>query len=361
MSSSSRFDMAPPLMNRIIEEDLQAIVAAPLPWSKLAGKTVLISGAGGFLPAYLVRTLLALREKQNPTRVIGLVRDEQRARLRFGRWLDLPDLRLLVQDVSQPVQLDEPVDFIIHAASQASPKFYGSDPVGTLEANLLGTHHLLSLARRHESEGFLFFSSGEVYGQLAPDQVPTREDQYGLVDPTQVRSCYAEGKRAAETLCVSYHHQHGVPAKIVRPFHTYGPGMSLDDGRVYADFVADIVAGRNIVMKSDGGARRAFCYLADATIGFFGVLLGGEAGQAYNVGNEEMEESILGLARRLVRLFPDKGLRVVEQPKPAEETGYLQSPIARNCPDTSKVRRLGWKPTTSIEEGFGRTVESFLT
>ncbi len=345
--------------NRIIEEDLRRITAAPLPWEDLRGKTVLVTGASGFLPAYLVESLLYLNEGGLDVRVVGLVRNEEKARVRWRHALERPDLRLVVQDVAKPLETEERVDFIIHAASQASPKFYGSDPVGTLEANILGTHHLLSLAKKHKSQGFLFFSSGEVYGQLAPDQVPTKEDQYGLVDPTQVRSCYAEGKRAAETMCVSYHHQYGVPAKIVRPFHTYGPGMSLDDGRVYADFVADIVHGRDIVMKSDGSARRAFCYLSDATIGFLQVLLQGDAGQAYNVGNEEMEESILGLAHRLVRLFPDKGLHVIEQPQPALATGYLQSPIARNCPDTSKVRRLGWKPTTSIEEGFTRTVESF--
>lgn len=347
------------MTNRIVEEDLQAITSASLPWSKLHGKTVLVTGANGFLPAYLVQSLLHLGEGGEGIRVLGLVRNEEKARQRFACFEGRSDLRLVVQDVSQPLELDEHVDFIIHAASQASPKFYGSDPVGTLSANVAGTGHLLELARQHEVESFLFFSSSEVYGQLTPEQVPTKEDEGGWLDPTFVRSCYAQSKRMGETMCVSWHHQFGVPAKIVRPFHTYGPGMSLDDGRVFADFVADIVSGRDIVMKSDGRATRAFCYLSDATIGFFRVLLEGENGQAYNIGNDRGKVSIGDLARRLVKLFPEKELQVVQQPVPASPSGYLQSAVSRSCPDISKARALGWKPTTGVEEGFKRTIESF--
>jgi nucleoside-diphosphate-sugar epimerase len=162
-----------------------------------------------------------------------------------------------------------------------------------------------------------------------------------------------------ENMCVSWWHQYGIPTKIVRPFHTYGPGLSLEDGRVYADFVADIVNNRDIIMKSDGSSRRAFCYLADAVQGFLTILLKGENGQAYNLGNPEGEISILDLAVKLVNLFPEKALKVVRKPV-LDNQDYIPSQIPRNCPDISKLSRLGWQPTTSIEEGFKRTIRSFL-
>ncbi len=348
------------MRNRIIEEDLARITSANLPWTEFAGRTVLISGANGFLPAYIVETLLYLNEKGlfPPTDVIALVRNREKAGARFAHYRNQDALRFLVQDVCTPVDLDGPVDYVVHAASQASPKYYGVDPVGTLAANVLGTHNLLRLAKEKHSIGFLFFSSGEVYGQVDSSRIPTKEDAYGILDPTDVRSCYGESKRLGETMCVSWAHQYQVPAKMLRPFHTYGPGMKLDDGRVFADFVADIINNRDIVMKSDGTAVRAFCYLADAVAGFFTVLLKGEVGQAYNVGNDRAEVSVRDLAHILVGLFPEKRLRVIQQSE-VETPGYLKSPLSRTCPDISKARRLGWEPATPVEEGFRRTIWSF--
>jgi nucleoside-diphosphate-sugar epimerase len=345
----------------IIEEDLEYIIQSDLPWGEFEGKTVLISGANGFLPAYLVETLLYLNETyhQVATQIIGLVRNVDKARARFAAYLNRSDLHFIVQDVRIPVMTDAPIDYIFHAASQASPKYFGSDPVGTLSANVLGTHNLLMLAQAKQTQGFLFFSSGEVYGQVPPEQIPISETAYGYLDPASVRACYAESKRMGETMCVAWAHQFDVPAKIVRPFHTYGPGMDLNDGRVFADFVANVVQNHNIVIKSDGSAIRPFCYLADATIGFFTVLLKGEAGQAYNIGNPNAEISILELAEMLVTLFPEKHLRVIRQPISSEASGYLPSPIVRNCPEITKVQKLGWQALTSVSAGFKRTIRSF--
>lgn len=346
--------------HRIVEEDVDRVLAAPLPWSQLDGATVLVTGAGGFLPAFLVDVLLR-RGELGPgrTTVLGLVRSRERAARRLGHLLDHPALRLIEGDAAAPPPIDGPVDFVIHAASPATPRAYGVDPVGTIAPNVLGTAHLLALARQRASRRLLFLSSGEVYGRVRDDQVPTPETALGLVDPLDVRSCYAESKRAGEALCVAWHHQHGVPAVIARPFHTYGPGLDLGDGRVFADFVADAVAGRDLVMKSDGRARRAFCYLADAAAGLFTALLRGEPGQAYNVGNPAGELSITELAELVAGLVPGRGLKVIRQPRPPDDT-YLQSHIPRNSPDVVRLAALGWSPVTPPAEGFRRTILSFL-
>ncbi|MDD4929262.1 MAG: NAD-dependent epimerase/dehydratase family protein [Gallionella sp.] len=326
-------------------------------WDKLRDKTVVITGAAGFLAAYMVETLLFLNETQqlNVT-VIAVVRNRDGFIQRFFHHLKRSDLICIEQDISLPLQVDRKIDFVIHAASQASPKYYATDPVGTLSANTLGTAQLLELARTHQTEGFLYFSSAEVYGE--PIRVPTGESDYGYLDPLAVRSCYAESKRMGENMCVSWHAQYQVPTKIVRPFHTYGPGMKLDDGRVYADFVADVVNGRDIVLKSNGLTRRSFCYLADATAGFWTVLLSGANAQAYNIGNPDGEISIRDLAKLVAGLYPEKRISVrFEHRKESED--YLTSQISVTCPDITFAKSLGWSPVTSIENGFRRTIESY--
>jgi UDP-glucuronate decarboxylase len=345
--------------NKIILEDLQQIAGSKVEWTHFIGKTVLISGANGFLPAYMVETLLYLCDVQiiKNIKVIALVRNLEKARLRFKYYLHNENLEFIVQDVCEPIFINRKIDYVIHAASQASPKYYGIDPVGTLSANTLGTINMLKLAQINCVESFLYFSSSEVYGTVGDDKIPTTENDYGYLDPTNVRSCYAESKRMGETICVSWLHQFGTPVKIIRPFHTYGPCMALDDGRVYADFISDIVNNRNIIMKSDGLARRTFCYLSDATIGYFKVLLTGKNGDAYNIGNPGCEISIIDLARRLVKLFPEKKLKL--EVLEGQNTGYLKSTVSRNCPDLTKISMLGWTPETDIDKGFYRTILSY--
>jgi len=348
------------MTNHIILEDIEQVVrSAPVDWDVFASKRVLITGASGFLPAYLVETLLFLnRTRGLDIHITALVRNHENYTKRFTQHLNNPNLTVLVQDVSKPINLKLPHHFIIHAASQASPKYYGVDPVGTLSANVLGTMQLLEVARTHPVISFMYFSSGEVYGET--QKIPTKEADYGYVDPTSVRSCYAESKRMGENMCVSWHAQYQVPTKIVRPFHTYGPGMRLDDGRVYADFVRDVTESRSIVMRSEGTALRAFCYLADATAGFFTVLLKGENAVPYNIGNSQAEISIIDLANLLVNLFPEKRLQVIKEGLHTHDR-YLQSPISRNCPDISRIKALGWQPKTNLADGFKRTIESYLT
>lgn len=346
--------------NIIIQEDLKTIYNSDIDWTKFFNTTILITGANGFLPAYLVESLLYLNfiNPKNNVKVIGLVRNIENAKNRFSEYIGSSNLEFIEQDVSDPIIFKQKVDYIIHAASQASPKYYGTDPVGTLKANVLGTINLLDFARIKEIKSFLYFSSGEVYGELESHQIPVEENTFGYLNPMNVRACYAESKRMGENICVSYFHQYNVPIKIVRPFHTYGPKMKLDDGRVYADFVSNILNNEDISMNSDGSAIRAFCYLTDATVGFFKALQDGKNGEAYNVGNSNEEYSILELAEILISLYPEKNLKVIRQLS-ENNNNYLKSPLTRNSPNIGKMKKFGWKPKVSVEKGFKRTIESY--
>jgi UDP-glucuronate decarboxylase len=347
--------------NPVILEDVEEILAQPLPWERLRNSTFLVSGAGGFLPAYLIETLAALNRQHYGIRILGVVRSRKNALERLGHLLQ-DGVTLIEHDVSQPLPTGLPAaDFIVHAASQASPRFYGTDPVGTLLANTSGTANLLDHARIKSDCKFLFFSSGEIYGSPLDPNQNLKETDIGYLDPATVRACYGESKRVGETMSVAWAHQHGVNATIVRPFHTYGPGMRLDDGRVFADFVSDILARRDIVMKSDGLALRPFCYLSDATWGFFSALLLGRNGLAYNIGNPEAEISIADLAELLAQIYPELELGVTKFADDAPRaTGYLQSPIPRSSPDICRAaEHLNWRPTIGLVKGFRRTLKSF--
>lgn len=347
--------------NSIIRADLEHIVAADLPWSKLSSTTILITGGSGFLASYLVKSLLEASDKYDLNlKLICVVRSLRGVQTRLASYLAHSGLAVVVHDISKSLPIDFPTaDIIIHSASQASPKYYGIDPVGTLMPNTLGTTYLLNHAVKCHSTHFLFFSSGEVYGIVANSDLSIREKDYGYVDPIQVRSCYAESKRMGETMCAAWSEQYGLYTTIVRPFHTYGPSISLDDGRVFADFVADVIACRDIILKSNGLARRSFCYIADATTGFLTVLLKGETAQAYNIANPNAEVSMCELADTVASLFPERGVGIRFE-KHINDNSYLKSPIPRHYPCIDKVNQLGWFPTVGIIEGFRRTIQSFL-
>jgi nucleoside-diphosphate-sugar epimerase len=308
----------------------------------------------------MIETLLYLEDIQmiKNVRILALARNEQKAKERFKQHLNRKSLHFIIQDVNIPVQVEEPIHFIIHAASQASPKYYGSDPTGTLKANTIGTCNLLEAAREKQTEAFLYFSSSEVYGNLDTLLENIREDDYGYVDPCAVRSCYAESKRMGENMCVCWAHQYGINAKIVRPFHTFGPGMALDDGRVFADFVKNIIRGENIVLNSTGAAIRAFCYLSDAVIAFFKILLYGEKAHAYNMGNPNNAISIIDLANTLVEMYKNRGIRVIQNIDNANQS-YIPSQVITNIPNVNKLLKLNWKPTIILTEGFKRTIEFY--
>ena len=339
-------------MNKILENDLINITKQDIAWEKLRGKSVMITGASGMVGTYFVRTLLKLNEISDlDIRVICVVRNVNK--------ID-DDIRnndrveILAHDVTEPFEYDNNIDYIIHAASPASPLIMKDDPVGTIAANVLGTFNTLKLASEKEVEGYMFISSREIYGQPSAEQEFFTEDTYGFVNPLDPRSCYPEGKKAAETMCASFKAQYGLNVKVARLAHTYGPGMSIYDGRVQADFLRNVVFNEDILMKSEGLPVRTYTYIADAAAGMFRILLNGED-MVYNIGDENAKISIRGLAELLAGLVPEKNISVKIEIPEGGTKGC--APFTLGILDSSRLRKIGWKPLYSIEEGFLRTIQ----
>lgn len=340
------------MIEGVIIEDLRRICQADLPWQQLEGKTVLVTGTTGMLASYVTWFLLCLHEEAGiDVSVVALCRNPQKAERYFGSYVGKPYFRMLTQDVCDPIVYEGAVDFIFHLAGNASPYFINTDPVGIIKCNLLSTMNVLELARKKQTAKVIFASTREVYG--ANEHADKLDEcSYGVLDPLNARSCYPESKRAAETLLKSYYLQYGVAFNTIRIAHAYGPTMKLEnDGRVMADLMGDVVAGRDIVLKSSGEAIRAFLYITDAVLGMFTVLFKGKAGEAYNLANETEPISIRDLAQRLASSRNDKTIQVVINE--GDQKGYCT--YRRTALDTTAIELLGWKPQTSLKEGIIRT------
>jgi nucleoside-diphosphate-sugar epimerase len=350
----------------VVQNDLDYIVRQlDSDFKKMAGKHLLITGGAGFLGYYLVQSVLhwnRLNPKATPAQVT--VCDNYMRGI--PAWLTAlstePALRTLQHDITQPVPdtLGE-VDFVIHAASIASPTYYRMHPIETMDANVNGLRILLELCRKQLERkkpvsGFLFFSSSEIYGDPPADQIPTAETYRGCVSSTGPRACYDESKRYGETLCVNFAGQFGLPVRIARPFNNYGPGLKITDRRVLPDLARELFAGKDLILLSDGSPTRTFCYVADAVIGYYRVLFRGRAGEAYNIGTETPEISMRGVAELLAKhgkeRFGYSGKVVCQQSK---ESDYLTDNPLRRCPSIAKARsHVGYAPSITLEDGLSR-------
>jgi len=346
--------------NPIIAEDLRILLANNLPWDRFAGKTVLITGAMGLIASYLIDALLFRNEvfESKPCLVLALVRDRKRAEKKFINYLGRPDLELLVQDVVHTLPTGRRYDFIIHAAGNATPKKFARDPIGTYEAAVLGTHNLLKHAHLSGCEGFLLLSSGAVHGVVSGVDTVINEETFGVVDPLSPYACYSESKRMAETMCASWARQNGLKTNICRLGHTYGPGLSREDDRAFAEFLYSVIDHDDILLHTDGRAIRPYCYLLDAADAIFRVLLFGESSNAYLVVNETATCSIKHLAETIALLDRTRKT-VVKLSDEFNLESITNSDPARKL-DTAKLRKLGWTPKFNINDGFERTYRSLL-
>ena len=352
----------------VVEEDLEYIVSSlEQELEEMADARVLLTGGAGFLGYYLTQALARWNERAGSTSQIRLTVYDNYLR-GVPDWLaDLakrPGIQLVEHDVTKPLRSDAGAfEYVVHAASVGSPTFYRRFPIETMDANVNGLRILLDHARRQQGagrpvKGFLFLSSSEIYGDPPPEAIPTPETYRGNVSCTGPRSCYDESKRFGETLSVTFARRFGLRVVVVRPFNNYGPGLRLGDRRVVPDFARDVLAGKDIVMLSDGSATRTFCYVADAVVGYYKALVRGRPGEAYNIGVEEPEISVAELARRMVEggreLFGYSG-QIVEQR--SDDNEYLIDNPTRRRPDITKARReLDYDPVISLDDGIRRSL-----
>jgi len=342
----------------IMAEDAARLLERPLPWERLAGRTVMITGATGLVAGYLCEFLL-LRNRLmggEPTRVTTLVRDLSKAQRRFGEYAESDEVEFVLQDITAPLVQLPRFDFLVHGAGNASPARFASDPVGTYAATVLGTHQLLAHAERTGAEGFLLLSSGAVHGAVPGSATVIDERTMGVVDPLDAYACYAESRRMAETMCAAWTRQNGLPTRIARLGHSYGPGLRRDDDRAFAEFVYAALDGRDIVLRSDGRAVRPYCYLADVTDALIRILLMGGDGEAYLVAYPEASCSVLELATFLSTVDPARPLAVRTESDSSTRDVVNRNP--QRALDVSKLRGLGWQPRIGYEEGFRRTLRS---
>lgn len=321
--------------------------------SAMQHKSILITGGSGLILSALTDILcLANAERGADITIYLAARTEAEISSRFTAYYGQPWLRFVPYDALKPVSFDFPADFIIHGASNAHPAAYSVEPVETLLANVTGLKELLDYAKRSESSRVLYISSSEVYGRK-DEARPYREDDYGFVDLLNPRACYPSGKRASETLCAAYYAEYGIETVIVRPGHIYGPTATPTDSRATAQFARDVIAGRDILMKSAGTQLRSYCYGMDCATAILTVLLRGKPAEAYNISNKDSIVSIRQIAEELAKAG---GCKVVF----ADATDREQASF--NLMDNSslssdKLEALGWHADYSLEEGVRHTIE----
>jgi dTDP-glucose 4,6-dehydratase/UDP-glucuronate decarboxylase len=319
------------------------------------GKTVLVTGGAGFLPAYLVDVLAARAAGRPAGKQPRIVVAENfmtglPSRLAHLEGHSAVEIRNI--DVSRPLSLDRAPQVVIHGASIASPIAYRRSPLETIEVNAMGTQHLLAAtAATSRLSAFVLLSSSEVYGDPDPAFIPTPETYPGRVSFTGPRACYDESKRLAETLCMTYFRTHRTPVRIVRPFNVYGPGLRLDDGRLVPDLARAALLGRDLVLYSDGTPTRSLCYVTDFVVGMLRVIARGKDGEAYNVGNDR-EIPVRDLAAAMARAAGGAGsVRVAR----SDDPDYLTDNPQRRCPNLARLRALGATVgTVDLERGLGR-------
>jgi nucleoside-diphosphate-sugar epimerase len=313
---------------------------------QLRNSDILITGGTGLIGYNLLLELSRL-QREYGLRLHALVRSKSAAAERFAAFLDR--VNLIEGDVCGDLNIDGPLDYIVHGASVTSSRFFVEQPVETIMTSVMGTRNLLELARTKGVKSMVYLSSMEVYGAV-DSREPLTESMLGHVDPLNVRSSYPESKRMCESLCVAYAKEYGVPVKIARLAQTFGPGLQPQDKRAIVQFLESALAGRNIEIKASGESSRMYLYTFDAVSALLTLLLRGADGEAYNLADKNTYCSIRTLAQTIVRVCGAKSRVLVNTGSEEERRIYPPDSFLRL--DTTKLENLGWKALYSLEEGL---------
>lgn len=340
--------------NRIIQEDLEFSANCKcFDISKLRNKTVLITGVTGFIGKQLVLTLLCMNKIHGlNVNIIAMARNKTKVENLFSSVLNDKNLNFCIQDITEKISISANADFIIHCANPVISRVFVEQPVETIEAITLGTNNILKFAKDKKVESVVYLSSMEVYGII--DVPAIKETDYGYIDPLNVRSSYSEGKRLAETLCISYGSEYKVPVKIIRLSQIFGAGLDYNDSRVLSQFVRSVIEKKDIILHTEGKTVLTNCYITDAINGIFTVLLNGQNGESYNLANSENVFSIKQIAELIVKDNPAS--RVVFDIQNVRQ--YRPDTILKM--NTDKICSLGWTAKIGLKEMMNRTISSYL-
>ena len=305
-------------------------------------KTILITGGAGFIGNHLCKFLL-----DRGFKVIAVDNLVTGSLKNIDHLRSNSNFKFIHHDISQHIAIDDPIDFVLHFASPASPVDYQKIPIQTLKVGSLGTHVTLGLALAKKAK-YLLASTSEVYGD--PLVNPQPETYWGNVNPIGPRGCYDESKRFAEAITIAYHTVHKLDTKIARIFNTYGPKMRRNDGRAVPNFINQALKGEPLTVYGDGNQTRSFCYVDDLIQGLF-KLMNSNTNQPINLGNP-IETTILEFAKLLKELTQTDS-EINFKPLPIDD------PKVR-CPDIQKAKKeLNWQPTTPLKEGLEKTIDWF--
>ena len=321
---------------------------------KISGKTFVITGGAGFLGKNIVWALQKVNEELiNKCKIIVL--DNYITGIENEFEID-GNIKCIKHDITDKIEINEDIDYILHAAGIASPLFYSKYKLETMKTTIDGTQHVLDMAIKNNCESVLFFSTSEIYGSPSDENIPTPESFNGNVSCTGPRAHYDESKRLAETLCVTHHDIFNVNVKIVRPFNVYGPGMRLDDGRGLINICKCAILNEELPVYDMGTSTRTWTYITDAVIGFMKVLFSDENGEAFNVGTDVGEISTIDLARLTKKLSNSQSkLTLMDAPIRVYKKEF---DVLRRCPDISKIReRLQFEPDITLESGLQQTID----
>ena len=343
--------------NQFVVEDLKNVVTDKvIPWDEFNNKSVLITGATGLIGSLLVKTLLYFADVNDRSIAIGaFIRNVDKADAVLGNLkTDHDNLIYEVGDLSKEFSLSRKYDFIIHAASATGSRDFIEKPVETILTTVESTKNFLKYACETNIDSMVYISSMEVYGEISHETV--KEEDFGLLNWMNLRSSYPQSKRLAETLCISYCSEYSVPVKIVRPTLTFGPGVSKEDNRVFAQFAKAVINKTDITLLTKGGTKRDYLHTADAVRGIISILLLGKNGEAYNLSNQDSYCTIYEMAKLCCGLANNE-ISVKFDLDPEKSKCYPKEQKIRL--DNSKYLILNNSPRTSIKEIYEKLVDYF--
>lgn len=343
-------------MKRLLEipeyiDDVKRVASLDLPWQKLRGKTVLITGGTGLIGSFLIDVLNAANLGCS---VLLFGRSEDKTRSRFAEYWDKGWIRFVKWDAGDSAlpEVHGGVDYVLHLASNTHPVAYATDPIGTITTNVIALNNLLSLAAEKKASRFLFASSNEIYGENRGDVELFDEKYCGYIDCNTLRAGYPESKRCGEALCQAYIRQKGLDCVIARLTRTYGPTILLTDTKAISQFFNNALHGEDIVLKSEGKQYYSYQYVSDSVSGLLTVLLKGKCGEAYNIADESGDITLRDLA---VLIAEQAGRKVVfDLPDVVESVGFSKVTKARL--DGGKLSALSWHPDFKAQTAVERNL-----